>query len=721
MPRAGLVAGIGCLALAAFLARRFLAAQWVLWASCGFLFCAAHACIHLQHVWPTAAADERVRAIALIDSIPEPRGEDWAFDALVHIEAPQPRSSALRVRMISRDSSVRPHAGERWQLLIALRPPRAAVNPGAVDRERLLFHDRIHALGTVVSSRQNERIDEGHRPLTALRERIALHIFERVADRDAAGLIAALAVGATGGMSREQWRVFNATGTTHLVAISGLHVTLFAVVMLAFARHAWSLFAWRWAHCNRETFAAVFGLLAATAYATLAGLSIPTQRTLIMLAAWLLTRCMARNAPPWQPFAIALLAVLLLDPFAPLAAGFWLSFGAMGAILLVTGARFTRRSVLREAIAVQLAVAVALVPLTLLSFGSISIIGPLVNVLAIPYMSWLLVPVVLLGVMLLPVWESAATAAFRLAEWLHDLGWPWLAGAADSPVALAYASPPSWWYLLAAASVPLAFAPWPARLRIAVALCVLPLMAAGSGSPQPGALEMTVLEVGEGMAVVLRTARHVLLYGTGESYGTAGSRAETVVVPFLRSRGVTLVDRLVVERLTPITGEGVTALLAALPVTTTSVGGTAPADFAGAKPCKAGEAWSWDEVRFRILEGCQLEVTAARDRALLGSGVVRISRVGAVVSRGAAEGGIDAGDPRDTAWSVLSGQASRHGKPRPAFTSLASPDTQVLATADAGAIRIVLPGRAGATLLERQRDAHAALWRSAAAEAPTLK
>lgn len=679
-PHVAVALTIGLLAVSAAFMRRYRGVSLALWACCGFLLALLHAQHHFEDVWPESSAGERVRARVVVESIPEPRGADWSFDVTAKIAAPRPRSRELHVRVLSREPSVRPHAGEQWDLVLTMRPPRASLNPGAMDRERFMFHERIHALGTVVSSRINRKIDGGRRPLAAMRERIALHIEEHIADRDAAGLIAALAVGATGGMSREQWRVFNATGTTHLVAISGLHVTMFAVVMLALARRVWSGCLWRFVPWKREPFAVVVGMSAATGYAVLAGLSVPTQRTLLMLGAWLLTRCVARNASLLHPFAIALIAVLVLDPFAPLTTGFWLSFGAMSGILVATGPRIERRGTLHEAVAVQITVTVLLLPLTLACFGSVSLLGPVVNALAIPYMSWLLVPVVLLGVALIPVSSGAADYAFALAEWLHNLGWPWLASAADSPYALAYASPPLWWYGLALCSAPFLFLPWPARLRLAAVLCVVPLAILGRSSSTAAGLQITMLEVGEGTAVVMRTAHHVLVYGTGESYGTEGSRTENVLVPALRSEGIRQVDQLVIPRLTPLTGEGVTALHASMPVAQTRVGGGAPVDFPGAAICAAGASWNWDGVGLRVLDSCQLQASVAGIVVTVQSSTMSVesSRLGR--------------------WTMQSGRARRGS------------GEHVLATAEAGAIRVkIAPG--AAVSISGMRATHPALWR----------
>jgi competence protein ComEC len=425
----------------------------------------------------------------------------------------------------------------------------------------------VHALGTVISASINRKLDAGHRPLDRLRERIARHIDARVADRDAAALISALAVGVTGAMSREQWRIFNATGTTHLVAISGLHVTLFAVIAFALARAVWSAFLYRFVSWPRETFAAITGFIAATAYATLAGLSVPTQRTLIMLGVWLLTRCMARVMPPFHSFALALVMVLLLDPFAPLTPGFWLSFGAMAAIILTTSTRFARRPVLVEALAVQGAVTLALIPLTFASFGSVSLIGPLVNLVAIPAMSWVFVPTILLSIALAPASSVASDTVLHLAAWMHEAGWPWLAAAADVPWALAHATPPVWWYAVASIGILVSLTPLPLAVRIAPLIGVLPLAASVDATPTHGTAEITILDVGEGTAVVVQTAHHVLVYDTGDVYGTEGRTAETVLVPFLRSRGVRRIDTLVLSRLTPAGATAVTAVLSENPET----------------------------------------------------------------------------------------------------------------------------------------------------------
>jgi competence protein ComEC len=391
-----------------------------------------------------------------------------------------------------------------------------------------------------------------------------------------------------------------------------MHVTMFATVAFFVSRRLWSALLWRWLPWPRDNVAAVIAFMAALAYAMLAGLSVPTQRTLIMLGAWLLARSLARVVTPLAPLALALLAVLVLDPFAPLAAGFWLSFAAMGAIILVTQPHLARPSRLRVALGVQLGVTVALAPLTLAWFGSFSAISPFTNALAIPAVSGVFVPAILLALVLMPSWPAASDAVLDFAGHLHTIGWPWLVAAADWPGAMLHLDPPGWWYGLAALAIGASLAPLPLRLRLAAVIWLLPLAASAPERIPAGGMKLTVLDVGRGTAIVVRTARHVLLYGTGESFGTEGRIVENIVLPFLRTESIGQIDALVLPRPT-----SVTSLLAALPVERTYM------------DCGEEVSWTWDEVRFRIHPGrerCALQVMLANgaEVRMPGEGAIRL-------------------------------------------------------------------------------------------------
>jgi len=748
LPSGGGVIAVGLLALAGGVCwRRWRVAGAVCGACCGFLFAGYCARDSLAHRWPERLEDERVIGWVVVDSIPAPVEAGWVFDGIVRIERPaRPPArvadaavtdtwgEAFRVRLVSREVDVRPHAGEQWRLLLSLRAPAGRANPGAQDFERSLFRDGVHALGSVVGSRLNRRIDAGHRPLTRLRERISEYIDSQVTDRDASALIAALAVGDTGRVSREQWRVFNATGTTHLVAISGMHVTLFAVVMFALARRAWNglvmlsasgggarpsggpalpalakvqlasairRFGCAVASVPRETFAAVFGFAAAAGYAVLAGLSVPTERTLIMLGVWLFARSVARASHPFQPFALALLLVLLVDPFAPLSAGFWLSFAAMAAIILSAQGRFTRQPLWREALSVQLVVSIALLPFTFALFGSVSLISLAVNFLAIPAMSWVLVPTVLLALALLPISSHASNTVLGLAEWLHNVGYPWLAAASDVPWALIHASPPWWWYALAVVALAMAALPWPLLMRLAPLVCVAPLGASIENPLEPGSAEITVLDVGEGSAVVVRTAAHALVYGTGDSYGTNGRVAESVVVPFLRRSGVHTVDRLVIPRASPASGAGVVALSAEMPIRQILVGDPVDASDGASVVCASVPSpWDWDGVTFVLGpagagHACALTIKASGPGEVRLLGEVDATIVGAGVT------------PR---WLVVSSRRAQRAAEKYARFHPELQPAAVLVAAEQGAIRVPLDRARGPGTPDAYRAHRRTLW-----------
>jgi competence protein ComEC len=633
----------------------------------GFAVTAFHASAYLERRWPAARAGERVLADLVVETIPVGHGDAWSFDASTH---------GSMFRVISRDRSVRPRAGERWELVLTLRAPQSRLNPGGVDLEQQYFRAGIHAIATVVKSRLNRRIDTGHRPLAKLRESAARRIEARIDDRDAAALIEALAVGATGSMSAQQWQVFNATGTSHLVAISGLHVTLFATAAFFVSRRIWSALLWRFTSWPRDNVAALMALGASLAYSLLAGLSVPTQRTLIMLAAWLLARSLARVSTPFGPLWLALIAVLAFDPCAPLSAGFWLSFVAMAAIIAATQFRIVRRGSMREMLAAQAAVTVMLAPICVAWFGSISAVGLLVNLVAIPAVSWVLVPTILVAVILMPLWPAASDAVLDLAARLHDGGWPWLLAASELPAAMLRLQPPLWWYPLAALGSAAALLPLPLRVRLAAILWLLPLALAKHAEIAAGGFEVFVLDAGQGTAVLVRTAQRTLLYGTGEVYGTDGRVAENAVLPALRHEGIERIDALILPTVNPVVSVGVTALLAEMPVVRT---------FSG-DGCDL--SWRWNEVRFDLLPGCELRVESVAGQAHLHGRFATSAR-----------------------WIVVGGRRPIAGREPSSLGRGQAPDTRLLDTGGSGAIRLPFDPVSGPGEPEPMRALQPRLWR----------
>lgn len=657
--------------------------------------------------------EERVLAEVEIAGLPQFAGAATHVDAWLQV----PRDPAhLRqfVRLAWPGPAGREmRAGERWQLLVRLRAPDGGCNPDAVDTARNALRDHVQAFASVMASPLNQRIATAPASLLSLRERIALSIHEKVADPAAAALLAALAVGATPDVTREQWRIFNATGITHLVAISGSHVTAFALVAMGLARRGWRLAARHGLRWRRERIVAVVASLLATGYAFLAGLGVPTQRTLMMLVAFLLLRESGRVVQPGTPLGLAAVVIVILDPFCTLSAGFWLSFLAVGAILALAGGRLLPEGGLRAGVTVQGAVFVALLPVTFLLFGSVSLAGLVVNVLAIPLFGIVLVPLVLAATavwLLLPLGlaDPIAGLLLRPAAYAAAESMRILAAAADTTGALWSVSPPLWWYALAAVAIPCVLAPWSLRLRVAGTCVLLPLVGAVD-RPVAQDLRLTLFDSGAATSVLLETAHHRVLYGLGEGFRSQGSQVERTLLPALIARGMTGLDAIVLPVLDRDAGAGVTALLARL-----SAEHVLAARTVGLLPPDVRDCEGWrldaDGWRFEAIDlagsGCAVRVRGSGGTVVLADRLAAASeqplaerwpdpvdvwlvpRHGAAIASGPAL--LSALRPRLALASLRS--ASREAEPlREVMARYAAIGTAWLDTAAAGAITLRLP------------------------------
>jgi competence protein ComEC len=565
--------------------------------------------------------DTRVLLEGTISSVPTRDGADLQFDAQIRVlEGPGARDGRLRrARLSWREPATMPRVGERWRLIARLARATDTRNFAGLDLERMSFRDRVHLTARVLPSALNTRLALAQVSVDSLRARIAWRIADRVADPDAAGLITALAVGLTDGISTDQWRVFNATGTTHLVAISGLHVTLFAVLATFAARVLWRHAPLR-RHVEREPFALCAGLAAAGAYSLLAGFSVPTQRTWLMLAVFVGARLSARRVGAARTWSLSLIAVLLLDVLAPLSAGFWLSFIAVAVILLMETTTLLPST--RRALRLQCAVMLALAPLTFAIFGGVSLAGLVVNLLAIPVISFGFVPLVLAGALLACCWPGTDGWLFDLAAWAYEKLWPAMVWAADFDFALWRFEPAWWWYALAVPAAVLMLRRWPGTLRLTAAGVVLPLLFAPSRLPDLGSMRVSVLDAGRGAAVLIATHRHLLLFDTGDSWNTHGTRAAQLLVPAFDALTRRHLELLVLPSLNPDRAMGAALLANELRVERILVGGGWPGTTLPVAACADG-AFGWDGIEFQTFaagrrgEICVLRATVAGHALLL--------------------------------------------------------------------------------------------------------
>jgi len=548
-----------------------------------------------QLLAPLPGVGEHLLVQGCVGSIPMAVDTGWQFDARVHF----PRHadwSARNLRMQLPAALPAPAVGECWQYAARLSQPRS------VAGRRTLLRNRLSGYARVDAGPLNRRLSPGQPGLATLRARLAQRIADQVADPSAAALLAALAVGVTGDVSPRQWQVFNATGITHLVAISGMHVTFFALLAMAAARQLWKRIAPRAWLPRRTVFALAVGCALALLYALLSGFSVPAQRTVVMLAAFLGMRECARCTPPVWSVGVALCAVLLYDPMALLGAGFWLSFAAVVAIVVLAGGRLQLGARMASAVRLQWVVSIALLPITIAIFGSFSAIGILVNLVAIPVFSVLLVPPVLVATacFLLPgmLADWCGGALLQLAGWVAGWLWPGLVWCADLPDVLWHAAPPVGWYLLVLPMVLMALLPVAGRMRIAALGLLGSVFLLRAPRPAHGELWIDAQGQGGAATVLLRTHAHLLLLGTGETYGSAGRRFARQVLPLLRASGYPRLDLWLPGTLTREVQSALRLAAAEIPVT------EALLPPAHAPPPELGSCvpayWQWDGVEFQL-------------------------------------------------------------------------------------------------------------------------
>jgi competence protein ComEC len=429
-----------------WLAGRFLPAMprgllaRVLFLGLGFFWAAFMAQLRLADALPSVLEGRDIQVVGVVASLPveTERGLRFTFDVenVKTLEAVVPHRiqlSAYSEGFGKKASNVvLPdfHAGERWQLTVRLKRPHGNANPNGFDFEAWLLERNIRASGYVRQEDGNRRLAEHvYRPgyiVEMLRERVAQRFQAVLGERPYAGVLKALAVGEQNAISPDQWKVFLRTGVNHLMSISGLHVTMISSLIFALVYGLWRRSQMLTLRLPARKAAAVAGALAALLYALLSGFGVPTQRTLYMLSVVAVALWLGRASSASSVLALALLAVVLLDPWAVLAPGFWLSFGAVAVILYVGVGRLGRPHWLHQWARVQWAVTLGLIPALLLMFQQVSIVSPLANAFSIPVISLVVVPLTLAGAILpldFPLLLAHQVMAWCMAalEWLSQM------------------------------------------------------------------------------------------------------------------------------------------------------------------------------------------------------------------------------------------------------------------------------------------------------------
>ncbi|XYJ08708.1 DNA internalization-related competence protein ComEC/Rec2 [Telluria sp. B2] len=613
-------------------------------------FCWAAILAHAALSQELAKADEGrdIAVVGTIARLPHDFGEGVRFQFKVEqvLDDPATLPQTLALSWYGGSEGVQVRPGERWRLTVRLQRPHGNANPHGFDYEAWLLGQGVRATGYVRPGGSNRRIDSFvFSPVHVVercRDLLRARIVEALSGKPYAGVIVALVIGDQRGIEQADWDVFNRTGVSHLVAISGLHITMIAGLAAWLASSLWRRSFFTCAQLPlilaAQKVAALAGAAAALLYVLLAGFGVPAQRTLYMLAVVAVALWCGRLTGVSHVLCLALGVVVLLDPWCLLWPGFWLSFGAVGVILYAGAGRFEARTAgwrgaLRLAARTQYAVTLGLVPFTLLLFSQVSLIGPLANAVAIPVVSFAVTPLALLG-SLLPAPLSAPVLA------LAHLGVAWLAAAlgwlATLPLAVWSApQPPPWLFVLALFGTAWMLAPrgWPAPWIGAVSW--LPLFTLLPTHPPPGEFAVTAFDVGQGMALLVETEKHRLLYDTGPQYAATQNGATRVLLPYLRARGVKQLDGLIVSHSDTDHSGGAPTLLEALEIgwmaSSLAPGHPAVRKAAAHRRCEAGQRWEWDGVVFEMLQPTPASYAEPGLKANARSCTLRISAKGRAI------------------------------------------------------------------------------------------
>ncbi|MGI9274715.1 MAG: DNA internalization-related competence protein ComEC/Rec2 [Endozoicomonas sp.] len=616
-----LAAGLGVtLITAAFFNCNFLLAVG------GFLLGLAIGINHgydIRSKWlPENLEGQELTLIGSVAGLPSESGSLSRFDFRVSgWEGIEAEDSPRKLRLTWYGSPLL-EPGQQWQMTVKLRHPHGNTSPGAFDLEAWAAREGIQATGYVkngewLSDKAGRLVDHRDQLRQLIRNWVADHV-----SADVSALLAALLVGDKSGISPEQWQLLNTTGTTHLMVISGLHIGLIATLGY------WLVFGAGWLGLlpikliPRPRLAAIASLLAALTYAMLAGFSIPVQRALVMAAVAMTGPLFGIRPRASSLFLVALAGVLSIDPLAVTSVGFWYSFSAVAALLFGLSGRRGSVGLVEKLLAPQWVVFIILCPMLLYNQQSVSPVSPLINLVAIPLVGGVVVPLSLFSVLVAGVTEPAGIfllqGAGTLLQWwmsvLQQLSQlsptlPVLAGA--SPVGI----------LLTVAGAFLWLLPQGVGLRWLTPFFLLPWLFPELSQPELGSAHVAVLDVGQGLSVLIRTSEHAMLYDTGDGVAGRFTQAERVILPYLRRQGVNSLDRIMISHGDRDHAGGLETIARGMPVSDVYAGSPVP-DFQGhISACVPGQSWQWDGVDFEVLAGgqgglrtndcsCVLKVTA---------------------------------------------------------------------------------------------------------------
>ncbi len=584
----------------------------------GFAWSGLVASQQLTKSLPQTAAGRVITVDGHIEGLPKREGRVVRFNLNVfHSDLIEGKQLKGRIRVSDyRRQSIDPQPGQAWRLLLRVKPAHGFANPAGFDYEKWLFNQRIVATAYIrndqavsaIDGQVNHRLRELDRAaiIDQFRLRIARRIKQSLPDSSFSGIITALAIGDRRAISSQQWSVLQKTGTSHLMAISGLHVGLVAGIAFVLFRFLWSGVPGLPLRFPAYKAAALAALLFAVFYSLLAGFSLPTQRALMMLMLLSITIVSDRRVRPLDILSLTLIVVLVFDPLSITSAGFWLSFSAVALILYTMLHQKPKHSwrwdKVSKALRLQWKLAVMMAPLTLLFFQQMAVVAPVANLIAIPIIAILVVPLVLLACLLFLMFGDGyfVQHVFQLADFVLERLWLFLDASVVTAESLSF-SPACSVVAITAIFFIVLIIMLPSGLvgRKLVLAGLLAFFFPSSNDINQGEFSVILLDVGQGLSAIIRTQQHTLLFDTGARFSKHFNAGDAVVLPVLRYLSVDKLDTLLISHGDNDHRGGAAAILNGIDVKQVISNEMISADIVGA--CQAGKQWQWDGVSFTIL------------------------------------------------------------------------------------------------------------------------
>lgn len=568
----------------------------------GFVYCLCFAYYESSTILPTDLEGKTLTVIGTIASIPyiDEKRTVFLFDV-------KHNNNPLKTGLIHLSWQNAPYllrAGETWQLPVRLKKIHSTLNPGGFDYEAWRLQENINATGYVLPKLPAVKLTE-----TSLRN-LLLRCRQSIRDKISANLplsntspwITALAIGERHGLKATDWAVLRNTGTNHLMAIAGLHIGFMSLFIYSIIVRCWRYMPKLCLIMPAQQAGAIGGLLMAIVYSAMAGFSIPTKRACLMISFVLISLISRRKIRSWHALLSALFVILLINPFSVLSESFWLSFASVALIIYGMDARLSPKGLWWKYGRIQWVISLGLMPLTVWLFQQCALISIIANSIAIPWVGFIVVPLTLSGTFTLFFSEKIGGLILICADKALNLLWMILTYLANFSWSTWYQARPDLW-MLVVGCIGILFLIMPIGFpgRFLGVLWTLPLILYQPEMPKSNEVWFTLLDVGQGLAAVIQTKHHVLVYDAGAKLSDQYDMGESVILPFLHSIGVKKIDLLVISHGDNDHIGGAAAVLQRMP--TLELKTSVPKKFkeGRASLCLRGDTWVWDNVQFEFI------------------------------------------------------------------------------------------------------------------------